>query len=215
MSIDLIKVIIFDIDGTLTDEVSWLKLTESLGASRSRHEQIYNEFKEGKLPYTEAKAQLIKLWLSTGNANRSSLSNIFLSWKLRDDAEEIVKYLKTKYTVILISGSVDLYVETIAKKLDISDWYANTTLIWDDEREICDFDYKVDQAETKLSHLDSYLASSGYTKENCLIIGDGENDIALFEALPFGILIKGISNPVLENLSWKMINNLSELKEIL
>ena len=38
-----IKVVVFDIDGTLTDEISWLKMTESLGADPQKHQQIYEK----------------------------------------------------------------------------------------------------------------------------------------------------------------------------
>lgn len=43
------KAIIFDIDGTLSPEVSWLALTRDLGASVEEHIQIYKNYKEGKL----------------------------------------------------------------------------------------------------------------------------------------------------------------------
>jgi len=210
-----IKVIIFDIDGTLTNEISWLKITESLGADTQTHQRIFEEFKNKKISYLESKSQLIDLWLSTHCANKQTLLSIFNSWDFKIDAKEVVNYLKSKYKIILISGSVDLYVKTIAEKLGVEKWYANTTLIWNKNNEICDFTYEVNQAQKKFEQLNQFLCESGYKKENCLIIGDGDSDLVLFQKLPYGVAINKESHPELEKLAWKKIKNLSEIKNFL
>lgn len=210
-----IKVVVFDIDGTLTSEVSWLKLTESLGADTTLHKQIFDDFKNKKMSYLEAKSQLVSLWLSTKKSNKQTLTNIFNSWNLKSDAEKLVEYLKTKYTIILISGSVDLYVETVAKKLNIENWYANTTLVWNKNNEISDFHYEANQAQKKFEQLSEFLDESGLKKEDCLIIGNGDSDLVLFQELPYGITINKEPYPELEKLAWKKVTNLSEIKELL
>ena len=67
------KAVVFDIDGTLSPEVSWLALTRDLGAPVDQHVQIYNDYKEGLIDYPTSKAQLIGLWRATGNANKEFL----------------------------------------------------------------------------------------------------------------------------------------------
>ncbi|MDP3974664.1 MAG: HAD-IB family phosphatase [bacterium] len=210
-----IKVIIFDIDGTLIDGISWLKMTESLGADVQIHKKIFEELKNEKISYPESKSQLINLWLSTNHANKQNLLYIFNSWNLKIDAKEIINYLKSKYEVILISGSLDLYVKTIAKKLNIKTWYANTTIFWDKNNKIYDFNYEENQAKKKLEQLNQFLYKSGYKKENCLIIGDGDSDLILFKELSYGIAINKKPFLELEKLAWKKITNLSEIKELL
>lgn len=209
-----IETIIFDVDGTLSDEISWLKLTDGLGASAETHVQIFAEFKSGKLSYPEAKRKLILLWQSTGNANKLYMEKMFRSWMLKEDAHETINYLKRSYRVCLMSGAVDLYVKIVAEKLGIVDWYANTELIWDDSGNLIDFHYFADQAQKKLEHLNEYVAKHGLDKRKCAIVGDGDSDIALFRELSYGIAVNKDPYPELETLADKTVSKLSQLKEI-
>lgn len=54
-----IDTIVLDVDGTLSEEISWLKLTQGLGASSDEHSIIFEQFKKGSLSYPEAKKRLI------------------------------------------------------------------------------------------------------------------------------------------------------------
>ncbi len=212
---DTIKTVILDIDGTLSTEVSWLQLTQSLGASREEHIQIFERFTKNEIDYPTAKTILIDLWKSTGKANRESMTQIFYSWKLKDDALDVVEYLKTKYKVCLMSGSVDLYVRVVAEKLSVSDWYANTELVFDENDNLIDFNYFRNQAEKKLQHLDEYLTKNNLSKEACVIIGNGDSDIALFKELPYGIAVETDLHEEVRMLANRTIANLSEIKTIL
>lgn len=206
-----IKLIIFDIDGTLTEEVSWLKLTESLGADSLIHREIFSNFKLGKLSYGDAKTQLITLWQNTGNANKDFLSQQFSSWPLKKDAREVIEFLKNKFQIVLISGSIDLYVETVANKLNIATWYANTKIIWDGKGNLIDFEYEPNQAQKKLDQLKEYLKKNDFKKENCFVVGDGDSDLALFKELPHGIAVNKEPYPELEKLAWRKVSTLTEI----
>jgi phosphoserine phosphatase len=48
-----IKAVIFDIDGTLTEHVSWVCLTEGLGASVDAHDIIYQAYLSEAITYEE------------------------------------------------------------------------------------------------------------------------------------------------------------------
>ncbi len=103
----------------------------------------------------------------------------------------------------------------MAKKLGIQDWYANTQLIWAENGLLIDFDYQLDQAQEKVIQLEKYLATHGYKKEECLIVGDSESDLELFKTLPYGIAVSNKVYPALEKLAWKTITQLSEIKTLL
>ncbi|NTV44517.1 MAG: HAD-IB family phosphatase [Candidatus Yonathbacteria bacterium] len=212
---DAIKAVILDIDGTLSTEVSWLQLTKSLGASHEEHLRIFNQFTKNEIDYITAKKLLINLWRSTQKANKKSITQIFYSWKLKDDAFDVVEYLKTKYKVCLMSGSVDLYVRGIAEKLGVSDWYANTELVFDENDNLVDFHYFRDQAKKKLEHLNEYLIKSNLSKEVCVIIGNGDSDVILFRELPYGIAVDTDLHEGVKILANRTISNLSEIKTIL
>ncbi len=215
MSLAEIKVVIFDVDKTLSDEVSWLKLTEGLGADPAEHEEIFTQFKERKLSYPVAKAKLVSLWQQTGKANLADIKKLFWSWKLKPDALETITYLQQKYAVILISGAVDTYVEVVAEKLGISHWYANTVLKYDSEGLLIDFDYHRDQAKKKVAQLEYFLSKYSLTKDQCLAVGDGDNDVELFRILPYSIAVNKEPHPELEKLAWKKVTALSEIQELI
>lgn len=213
-SMENIKAVIFDVDGTLTNEVSWLNITQGLGADPLEHKRIFDDMRAGVTTYPQAKALLIALWQSTGNANRSFIQEMFDFWTLKHDAEETTEYLKQKYHVCLMSGAVDLYIATVARKLGIKDWYANTELIWDEQGNLIDFNYYVDQAGKKVEHFEQFAKQYGYSKEECIAIGDGDSDLLLFKTIK-GIAVNAEPYPELEKLAFKKINHLGELKRLL
>ena len=108
----MIKAVIFDIDNTLTSDVSWLKITELLGAPVSAHEDIFEKFSAGKLSYPEAKERLLKLWQATGKADKTEWQRLFADWPLDEAAASLVRYLQTEgYKTAIITGSVDLFAQ--------------------------------------------------------------------------------------------------------
>jgi HAD superfamily phosphoserine phosphatase-like hydrolase len=209
-----VEAIILDVDGTLSEEISWLKITQGLGAPPTTHADIFAQFKQGKLSYPQAKEKLIRLWQNTGNANRDFMEKMFRSWDLKKDAPEIVDYLKRAYRLCLISGAVDLYVQIVAEKLGVADWYANTELIWNKKGELIDFNYDADQAGKKLRQFQEFSKHYGIPKEKCAVVGDGDTDIILFRELPCGIAVNKNPCPELEALAHQTVKELSELKQI-
>jgi phosphoserine phosphatase len=143
------------------------------------------------------------------------MERIFRSWKLKDDAVQMVEYLKQKYNLCLMSGSIDLYVQVVAETLEIPDWYANTELIFNDNGDLVDFHYFRDQAVKKIEHLNEYLSKTNASKEDCVIIGNGDSDIALFKELPYGIAVDTDLHEEVRGLAYKVISNLDEVVSIL
>jgi HAD superfamily phosphoserine phosphatase-like hydrolase len=209
-----VDTIILDVDGTLSEEVSWLKITESLGASPNEHASLFDQFKKGRISYSEAKAKLIKLWQATGNANKDFMEKTCRTWSLRKDANEIVDYLKRTYKVCLISGAIDLYVKIVAEKLGVPDWFANTELIWDEQGNLTDFNYYPDQAQKKLEQFRKFISQKGLNEKKCAIVGDGDSDIVLFRELKYGVEVNETPHPELKGLTYKTVKTLSELKNI-
>lgn len=209
------KAIVFDIDNTLTNDISWLKITELLGASVSKHQDIFYRFSRHELAYEKAKKQLIGLWQATGNSNRTHWEELIDDWPLKKDAAEVVDFAqKYGYKTALITGSFDLLAESVARKLHIPSWYANTTLEWDASGNLVDFEYVRDQAPQKLVHLQEFAAAAGIAVNNCVAVGDGDNDIEIFKATGLGIAV-GSQNQALCEVSWRQIEELSEIIDIL
>jgi HAD superfamily phosphoserine phosphatase-like hydrolase len=211
---ETLRAIIFDVDGTLSPEISWTALTRDLGASVEDHSALYQQYKAGQVDYAESKKQLIDLWRATGNANKNHFLSLFEAWPLAPEAPNIIENLAKKYSICLITGSMDLYAQTVAQKLHVTDYYANTTLHWDEAGNLTDMDYELDQAKRKLEQFLAYCSLCAITPEECVVVGDSDNDIALFEASGRGVAIGSEIPGSLRQVSWRTIQILDELPAI-
>lgn len=212
----MVKAVIFDIDGTLTPEISWTKLTLELGASVPDHLQIYENFKLGKLTYEESKKTLIALWQSSGPVTKGRLARMFESWTLNEGAIPLFRYLKSRgYKTCLITGSFDLYAEVIAKRLGADFWYANTKLAFNAQDKLTDFVYERDAGKKKLSQFLQFCGEQHLEPQECIVVGDDSNDTELFKLTGRGVAIQSPTSHTLEGVAWRKIKELAGLKEIL
>ncbi|HYH74762.1 MAG TPA: HAD family phosphatase [Candidatus Saccharimonadales bacterium] len=211
-----VRAIIFDIDGTLTPEVSWTSLTAGLGASADEHLRIFNNFLDGSIDYPESKRQLLGLWQSTGKANQTFISELFAAWPLKPEAPAVIAELQKDYQLCLITGSMDLYAATIARKVGVQEWHANTELIWNGQGNLVDYAYQKDQAGQKLTDFEAFCAAHGISPDECVAVGDSKNDLALFAACGRGVLLaEAEPSPELAPHAWKTIHSLTELPSLL
>lgn len=219
------KAVIFDIDGTLTERDSWTQLTDDLGGSADEHLYIFREYFEGKVSYEDSKAKLLKIWQGTGNADKQSFQRIFESWPLRKEAREVIDYLKNKGIIVcIITGSMDLYTEIVAKRLDTPFYFFNAELVWDTKGNLIDFNYTKDQAGRKLEQFLQFCHEQNLNPQDCVIVGNGANDIELFKVTR-GIALKSPDSETLlrghsfadsiEPIAWKVIDNLSEVNKVI
>lgn len=186
----LVKGVIFDIDGTLSPVVSWLELTTALGASADRHRQIFDDFRANRISYEESRAQLIGLWHATGRATRQNIAAIFNDWPFDPFADQLVADLKSHGVVVgMITGSFDLYAQIVARRLGVDHWYANTRLVFSDDGVLISYDYVRDQPTKKLESFQQFLLETKLAATDCAAIGDGPNDMELFRATGRGVFI--------------------------
>jgi HAD superfamily phosphoserine phosphatase-like hydrolase len=206
----------FDIDETFTPSISWQMMTEGMGASVERLLELYEALKQGKLTLTVAQELLVKEWQRSGNAKKTFLAKLFNRHAIYPESVPTVKYLINRgYRLVIISGGVDLYVETIADRLGIKEHYANTTLHWDGD-DLVGMDYELDQAGKKLTQLKVYLKRIGVTKDKCVFVGDSDNDQAVMEYTKHGVLVKTPTyTREMEQVAWKVIDSIGELPKLL
>lgn len=184
-----IKAVILDLDQTLTiDQGSWLQFTSLLGADPTIHLDIFNRFKKGELNYIDAKKELIGLWKTTSSLTRGEISKIFEKIELREGVVEAIKYLQSKYHLCIISGAINIFVEVLARKLNIKDYYAVTKFIFDDYDVLIDFQYTLSRGKEKLSFLNEFTKKYNYSLNECAAIGDGDSDMPLFKQVALPIL---------------------------
>lgn len=213
-----IKAVIFDIDGTVTpNSNSWLAMTRDMGASVEEHKAIFFEgFKEGKVHYDQVRERLIALWRATGNANRSRLETIFQNWPVHDDAKKIIDFFRDKgLQVAFITGSTSMYAKIVADKFGVADFYASGQLEFDEDDNLVDFHFPLDESERKLEHLVAYCEGKSINLQEVVALGDSNNDVAIFSATKRGIIVGKDRPQSLIDVAWKEASSLREAKEIL
>ena len=212
-----VRAVIFDIDGTLTEKISWEVLTEGLGAKFEEHRILLQQMRAGKLSVNAAKEKLLALWRGAGEVTKERVTALFDSMQLRHETPETVSYLKSRgYILCFITGSMDLYAELMAKKLGVAYWYANATLHWNEDSSLRDFDYYLDQSGKKLEHFRDFCERENLRPQECVAVGDGLSDLKLFKETGKGFAVyTAPDDKELETVAWKVIGDLTELKKFL
>ena len=212
----MIKVICFDVDGTLIDGNSWLSLTEGFGCSVSKHVQLYEDTVSGKITFEKAERELVKLWQDSKNATKENLEKIYSNINLRKEAEGVFKHLRNKkYSIYLVSGSNKFFVERIAKKLKPDDCYSSAEIILDKDNIISQIDQKITkQGQIKVDQVNEIAEKHNASIKEIYFVGDSENDIDVFIATGRGISVH-CQNDYLKKIAWKNIESLDRLREIL
>lgn len=212
---DTIKAVIFDVDGVLFDENSWLALTGGLGCSVEDHAEIYKQARAGELNWQQAERKLVAMYQASGNATKDFISNLCASHRLRPEAGGLVEYLKNRgYTLCLISGSLDIHVEATAKQLGIGHWYANAALVFDEAGSLERIIYHGDQNQVKVDQLEEFCRKIGIDPTECAFVGDSDNDIGVFQLTDHGIAVH-CDDEYLKGIAWKRCETLNEIKDIL
>jgi len=210
-----IKLVCFDVDGTLVDGTSWLILSEGLGWSSKEALNIFNQARKGKISFIEAERIFTTTYQKSGKANRLSIKEIFNNVEIKEEAKDLISYLKEKgYIIYLVSGAIDIYVESIAKKLGVNGFYANSTLEFDNEGFLRKINYRDNQGEVKVEQLKTLVRKLGININQVVFVGDSENDIEVFRATEHGVAVHS-SSEELRKVSWRVVNSLPEIKDIL
>lgn len=220
-----VKAIVFDIDGTLTPGNSWTAFTRDLGASVDDHMSIFRSHVRNEISLDESKVQLLELWLKTGKATKAHIEAAYDTRPIRPDAANLINWLKQEgYIVCLITGSVGLYAQHIATRLGVKEWYANGDLFFDWKGDLVSFHYTTDQVQVKLDQFSHFCARLSLQPQECVAVGDGENDVGLFELTQRGILIAGGKesdgyhdhvSPALRAVAWREVECLERVQGIL
>jgi phosphoserine phosphatase len=215
----MFKAVVFDIDGTLTRDISWVKLTTEIGGSLEFNDEVIKKWETDELTESEAREKLIENWSKAGKATKKEFVSILQNISLREDAKEVVDYLKNKgYVVIMITGSFDLYAQIVGEKLDVKEWFANTVLMWDEDGSLLDVQTcKDSEAQNrKVDFFKAFCDKNNLKINECVAVGDSSNDIALFKLTGKGIAVRTeFESPKLEEVAWKKVNQLIEIKSIL
>jgi len=210
-----IRTIIFDVDETLTPVNVWQYLTKALGEDPAENKKIYKKYNKGEYTPEGGIKAVVDLWNRQHVRTRDEIKLILDQIEIKPGAVEVARYLKKKYKVIIISGSIEILVQRVAETLKISEFYALTELEFDENQKLTWFKYPNNEAIEKVKVFEEYSRTNGIKPEQAAIIGDGYSDSELFKILGFKVLIRKDDNHKdMEKDADVVIDNLNELKEI-
>ncbi|MES2213872.1 MAG: HAD family phosphatase [Patescibacteria group bacterium] len=204
-----IKLICFDLDKTLITHNSWYELNLALGVTHEEDQQLFNDYKDGKISYEEWQQKLLKLLQRSDKANLEEITNVLSKYTFNEGARDAVNYAKSKgKEVALISGSINILVDLVAKDLGIELAEAANILVFNEENRLKDIVVVGDDKIAKLNFLESFCRKLGIELHECLCVGDGDNDIEMFRKTGRGVTFE---DSKIKNEAWKVINGLRDL----
>jgi len=208
-----IELVCFDLNKTLIKETTWDNLNVALGVSLAEDQFYLNQYHEGKISYIEWAKTLLDIYRQRGKANLKTITDTVLKYNYKKGAQEIVEYLKAEgYEIALISGSIDILVDHVAQELKIEMAEANNIFVFDENDNLKDIVAYDEDDLAKLRHLESFCRRLGIAITQCACVGDGDNDIKLFDKTKRGITFE---NSLIRHKAWKTIKELADIKQIL
>jgi HAD superfamily phosphoserine phosphatase-like hydrolase len=211
------KIICFDVNGTLIEEKSWEVLTCGRKDIEKKIEENFDAFYRKEIAIDEAWSILVGILKDAGISSRDYM---YKCWEgkvnFKEGAEEIISYLKEKgYKIYLISCSIDAYLNHIAREMGLDGVYAGSHLMFDDSSELVLIESEcMEGSNFKKKSLERLVEEEEASVQDIVFVGDGDNDIEAFKMTGHGIAMGSKSRELLKN-SWKQIDNLLQIKEIL
>jgi len=210
-----IKLVCFDMDGTLINQNSWQQLNLALGVTSAEDTEMYEAYGDGKLTYQAWTNKLFNLYIERKLATKENVHQALTKYTFKVGAEDLVSYLQEKgYQIAIITGSFDVLAQQVAEHLHVQTYKANTRLLYDADNYIKEMISEGDELHAKLRHLENMCQALGIAIEECVCIGDGANDIELFNKTNKGITFFDAPEHI-QAAAWQVVTDLSEIKNIL
>ena len=122
--------------------------------------------------------------------------------------------IRNAYSLALASSSPNLFVEAVAGKLQINNYYSACDFIFDQNDTFVEIHYTGIDRDAKVEYLKRLTKEYKIKPNQIIYVGDSENDLGAFEFTGKGILV-GSGNTQLRNSAWKNVKNIVEITTLL
>lgn len=187
MRLSSFKLAAFDLDGTLTiGDPSWVMVHKSFGTMHvgEEGERLYSN---GKISYREFILKDISAWPNPLRKDR--LKEILRSYRLRDDAEYVMNYLRSRgLKTAILTAALDIIAKDIARKLKVDYVYANR-LGFDKDGYFDGRIYAIVEPLRKHNLLSTLCSRLNIGNDQVIAVGDTSYDISFLKAAGLGFLI--------------------------
>ena len=177
------KLILFDLDSTLADCEVIDEIAKFAGVE-SEIKKITEEAMKGKINFEESLKRRVKF---LKGLSVEKLDEFAENIPIMNVAPELIMELKKQgYVTAFVSGGFYFVAEHVKKVLGLDYAYSNTLL---SENGILTGEVigPVMSETAKGDILEEIAANENIALENTVVVGDGANDISMFERAGFGI----------------------------
>lgn len=149
----------------------------------------------GEMDFEEALRERVKL---LKGLTVEEVNKVALNIPLMKGAKELTRELKREYRIAMISGGFTIVAEKVARELGIDYTIANDLIIKNGvvTGEVVG---PLVHQNSKVNALNEIAKREGIRAEDCIVIGDGANDISMFKAAGFSIAFN--ANPILYDIA--------------
>ncbi|MDD1721110.1 MAG: phosphoserine phosphatase SerB [Euryarchaeota archaeon] len=181
-------------DGTLVDAETIDELAKAANVG-DLVASLTKRAMRGEIDFEDALRERVRLLkgLKVEEVNR-----VALNIPLMKGATELIKELKKEYKVAMVSGGFTIVATEVARKLGVDYTVANE-LITKNGFLTGEVVGPLVRQNSKSGALQEIARQEGIHTEDCIVIGDGANDISMFEAAGFSIAFN--ANPILYDIA--------------
>lgn len=210
------KLVCFDVDGTLVDELRyiWDIVHESLKIDREIVARGHARFNKGKMSFREWAEHDINLWIEKGTTKRD-LIDVVKKLRLMPGAMETLTELKKKgYKLAVVSGGLNIVLDYFIPDAEkFFDYIMINRLFFDEHGNIIRIEPTEFGADShKIDGLLTIAKKEGISLEECVFVGDSDYDVEIAKGA--GLSIGFIPHAKLERVCDVVIKK-KDLREIL
>jgi HAD superfamily phosphoserine phosphatase-like hydrolase len=208
-----IKMIAFDIEGTLTVDTTWQTLNAIAGISREQDATWYEEYYQQRITHKEWSERLITRY-RCANLPYASYVDAVSQIHIKPGVKELLSILKRTYRIVLVSSAIDYYVHLVAEALEVHDWNTPYQFILDSNGTVRSITMNSAEDEAKVTALKIYSEKYHILPDEMLYVGDSLNDRKAFEYTGNGIFV-GSSEKNVMKAAQIVISDIQQLPSVI
>ncbi|MBD3313943.1 HAD-IB family phosphatase [Candidatus Woesearchaeota archaeon] len=184
------RLICFDLDGTIIDETVfiWQTIHDHVKTDKEKRQKAAEDFFSKRISYEQWMTGDLEMWKEVG-ATKKEIMEALEPLKLMPGAMEALKELKRRgLKLAIISGSLNIAIEKVMP--DYNDYFDDVFInhiYFDEHGNISGGKATAHDFEHKASALKEICKRESISPDECVFVGDHENDIQAAEAAGLSI----------------------------